>query len=112
MTAITIHPSTIHPSTIHADPIQPRPVISDRPYGWDREGTAMLLHEALARIRQQEAQQAAREYALGRSVTAGRRWAVLARFAARRAARARAGAGAAPLDRGSYAVASALRGAV
>ncbi len=56
----------------------------------DREGTLMLLHEALARSRQQEAEQAAREFALARSFTAGRRWALLARFAARRAARARA----------------------
>jgi hypothetical protein len=57
----------------------------------DHEGTTMLLHyEALARSRQQEAEQAAREYALARSFTAGRRWAVLARFAARRAERARA----------------------
>ncbi|MBA2322733.1 MAG: hypothetical protein H0V92_01495 [Pseudonocardiales bacterium] len=56
----------------------------------DREGTTMLLHEALARSRQQEAEQAAREFALARSITAGRRWAVLARFAARRAERARA----------------------
>lgn len=51
----------------------------------------MLLHEALARTRQQEAEQAARDYRLARSVTAGRGWAVLARFATRRAARARAG---------------------
>ncbi len=64
-------------------PVQPRPAR-------DREGTAMLIHEALARSRQREAEQAAREFALARSITAGRRWAVLARFAARRAERARA----------------------
>jgi hypothetical protein len=63
----------------------PNPVVRDR------EGTLMLLHEALARSRQQEAEQAAREHALVRSVTAGRRWAGLARFASRRAERARAG---------------------
>ncbi len=57
----------------------------------DREGTTMLLHEALARSRQREAEQAAREYALARSLNAGHRWAVLARFATRRAERARAG---------------------
>lgn len=57
----------------------------------DREGTLMLLHEALARSRQQEAEQAARDHALARSVTAGRRWARLARFASRRAERARSG---------------------
>ncbi len=78
---------------IHTEPTQPHPVVRDR------EGTAMSLHEALARIRQQEAQQFAREYALARGVTAGRRWAAIARFAARRAARADTGA--APLDRGA-----------
>ena len=57
----------------------------------DREGTEMLLlHEALARSRMREAEEAARQYALARSVTAGRRWALLARFAERRAERARA----------------------
>jgi hypothetical protein len=69
----------------------PRPVVRDR------EGTAMLLHEALARSRQQEAIRAAQRHALARSVAAGRTWSVLARFAARRAARARAAAGVAPL---------------
>jgi hypothetical protein len=68
-------------------PPMPAPV-SAQPV--DREGTTMLLHEALARSRQKEAEQAAREYALARSVTAGRRWAVLARFASRRAEHARA----------------------
>ena len=50
------------------------------------EGTAMLLHEALARSRMREAEQAAREYALVRALTAGRRWRMLARYAKRRAA--------------------------
>ena len=50
------------------------------------EGTAMLLHEALARSRMREAEQAAREYALVRALTAGRRWQMLARFAQQRAA--------------------------
>jgi hypothetical protein len=50
------------------------------------EGTAMLLHEALARSRMREAEQAAREYALVRALTAGRRWQMLARYAQRRAA--------------------------
>jgi hypothetical protein len=68
----------------------PRPVVRDR------EGTAMLLHEALARSRQQEAIRAAERHALARSVAAGRTWSTLSRFAARRAARARAAAGAAP----------------
>jgi hypothetical protein len=61
-----------------------------RPVTRDREGTPMLLHEALARSRQQEAREAARHHALVRQFTAGRRWASLAGFAARRAARARA----------------------
>jgi len=50
------------------------------------KGTAMLLHEALARSRMREAEQAAREYALVRALTAGRRWRMLARYANRRAA--------------------------
>jgi len=50
------------------------------------EGTAMLLHEALARSRMREAEQAAREYALVRALTAGRRWGMLARYANRRGA--------------------------
>lgn len=56
------------------------------------EGTAMLLHEALARSRMREAEQAAREYALVRALTAGRRWRMLARYAQRRAAKAAAAA--------------------
>ena len=56
------------------------------------EGTAMLLHEALARSRMREAEQAAREYALVRALTAGRRWRMLARYAQRRAAEAAAAA--------------------
>jgi len=50
------------------------------------EGTAMLLHEALARSRMREAEQAARDYALVRALTAGRGWRMLARYANRRAA--------------------------
>ena len=50
------------------------------------EGTAMLLHEALARSRMREAEQAARDYALVRALTAGRRWRMLVRYANRRAA--------------------------
>ena len=63
---------------------QTRPVVVR-----DREGTEMLLHEALARSRHQEAVEAARQHALVRRFTAGRRWASLAGFAARRAERAR-----------------------
>jgi hypothetical protein len=63
---------------------QPRPVVRDG------EGTEMLLHEALARSRHQEAVAAARRHALVRQFTAGRRWALLAGYAARRAERARA----------------------
>ena len=57
--------------------------------------TVLLLHEALARSRQTEAEQAAREHRLARSVTAGRTWsrlARLARFAQRRAERSRTAA--------------------
>jgi hypothetical protein len=64
-----------------------------RPVVQNREGTEMLLHEALARSRHQEAVAAARQYALARHFTAGRRWASLAAFAARRAERARAAVG-------------------
>jgi hypothetical protein len=60
----------------------------------------MLLHEALARSRHQEAMQAAQRYALARPLAAGRAWATLARFAARRAARARAAAGVTSHDSG------------
>jgi len=66
-----------------------------RPVVRDREGIAMLLHEALARSRHQEALAAARQQALFRQFTAGRRWASLAGYAARKAERARAAARAA-----------------
>ena len=92
--------------TTPSTPAMTRPVVRDR------EGTAMLLHEALARCRHQEALAAARHHALVRQFTAGRRWAWLAGFAARRAARARGVAGAAPLDRGSRAAVGGLRSAV
>jgi hypothetical protein len=85
--------------------VQPQPIR-------DREGTVMLLHEALARCRQQEAEQAAREYALARSVSAGRRWARLARFASRRAEQARAAAAGIHVQRGSRAAVDGLRSAV
>lgn len=53
------------------------------------EGIVMLLlHEALARSRMREAEQAAREYALARALRDGRRWRMLARYAERRAAAA------------------------
>jgi hypothetical protein len=68
----------------------PQTAALTRPVVRDREGTEMLLHEALARSRHQEALDAARQYALVRRFTAGRRWASLAGFAARRAQRARA----------------------
>ena len=90
--------------TVPSDLAVPRPAVRDR------EGTAMLLHEALARSRQQEAMQAAQRYALARPLAAGRTWAVLARFAARRAARARAAAGVTPRE-GVLATQGGLRGA-
>ena len=55
--------------------VTPHDADRDRP---STEGTAMLLHEALARSRMREAEQAAREYALVRALTAGRRWRMLA----------------------------------
>ncbi|MBA3907670.1 MAG: hypothetical protein H0X35_13445 [Pseudonocardiales bacterium] len=57
------------------------------------EGIVMLLlHEALARSRMREAEQAAREHALARALIQGRRWRMLARYADRRAAAATAAA--------------------
>jgi hypothetical protein len=81
--------------------LDPRPVVRTRPRLVDRwiEENPMLLYEALARSRQREAEEAARRYRLARSVVAGRRWARLAAFASRRAARARAAVGAAPPER-------------
>jgi hypothetical protein len=72
------------------DFMTPQTAALTRPVVRDREGTEMLLHEALARCRHQEALDAARQHALVRRFTAGRRWASLAGFAARRAERARA----------------------
>jgi hypothetical protein len=53
-----------------------------------REISEMLMHEALARARMQEAEQAAQQYRLARRVAAARRWQRLAAWAASRAARA------------------------
>jgi hypothetical protein len=55
-----------------------------------REINEMLMHEALARARMREAEQAAREDRLARRVAAARSWQRLASWAASRAARARA----------------------
>jgi hypothetical protein len=75
------------------DFMTPQTAALTRPVVRDREGTEMLLHEALARSRHQEAVAAARQHALARQFTAGRRWASLAGYAARRAQRARVAAG-------------------
>jgi hypothetical protein len=48
----------------------------------------MLVHEALARMRMREAEQAAHEYRQARRVASARRWHRLAKWAARRAERA------------------------
>lgn len=53
-----------------------------------REISEMLLQEALARARMQEAEQAAQQYRLARRVAAASSWQRLATWAARRAARA------------------------
>ena len=73
---------------IHLDrPADPRAAL-------DARGTApLLLHEALARSRQHDAEQAAREHRLARRLTAGRGWTRLAAYAAGRAQRARTGSG-------------------
>ena len=64
-----------------------------RPAARDREAMSMLLHEALARSRQREAEEAARRYRLVRSATAqrGRSFELLGALF-RRSARARAAA--------------------
>lgn len=49
----------------------------------------MLFYEALARARIREAEEEARRYRIARRLTAGRRWAWLARYATARAERAR-----------------------
>ena len=72
------------------DHMHPQTAALTRPVVRNREGTEMLLHEALARSRHQEALEAARQHALVRRFTAGRRWASLAGYTARRAERARA----------------------
>ena len=55
----------------------------------NQENAMTLIHEALARSHQQEAQRVADEYRLARRVTAGRRWSRLASWASARAERAR-----------------------
>ncbi len=90
-------------STTPSTPALTRPVLHNR------EGSEMLLHEALARSRHQEAMAAARNHALVRQFTAGRRWASLAGYAARRAERARAVAGASPPGQGSRVAVSGAR---
>lgn len=80
--------------------IAPLAPLSEDPWSAvrDREAMPMLFHEALARLRQREAEEAARRYRLARSFVAGRRWAQLTGFAARRAARVRAAAGSVPSE--------------
>ena len=55
-----------------------------------KEINEMLMHEALARARMREAEQAAEQYRLARRVAAARSWQRFARWAGRRAARANA----------------------
>ncbi len=71
--------------------------VRDRADRHTRGREMLIFHEALARSRQHEAEQAAREHTLARKLVAGRRWTMLARFATRRAERARAAAGEVPL---------------
>ncbi|MBC3190274.1 hypothetical protein H7X46_04255 [Pseudonocardia sp. C8] len=56
----------------------------------NQENAMTLIHEALARSHQREAQRAAAEHRLARRLTAGRRWSRLASWASARAERARA----------------------
>jgi hypothetical protein len=62
------------------------PMTTDTP---TKGANLMLLHEALARIRMREAEQAAREHRMARQLTAGRTLLRLAQWLARRAERAR-----------------------
>ncbi|ANY05894.1 hypothetical protein [Pseudonocardia sp. HH130630-07] len=55
----------------------------------NQENVVTLIQEALARSHQHEAQRAAAEHRLARSIVAGRRWARLAAWASARAERAR-----------------------
>jgi hypothetical protein len=66
-------------------------VIRDHEDRYTQGHGMLLMNEALARSRSREAEQAAREHAIARQLLAGRRWARLADFAARRAQRARDG---------------------
>ena len=54
------------------------------------ENAMTLIHEALARSHQQEAQREAAEYRLARRLCAARRWTRLANWVSARAERARA----------------------
>lgn len=77
---------------LQGPPTSGRVTVRDREDLHIRGRGMLLLNEALARSRQREAELAAREHALARRFVAGRRWTMLARFAARRAERARAAA--------------------
>lgn len=73
-------------------PMDPPASYDTRPVVRDREGMPMLLHEALARSRQREAEEAARRYRLVRAAVAARpRRSVLGALF-RRTARTRAAA--------------------
>ncbi|MBW0091016.1 hypothetical protein I4I73_19230 [Pseudonocardia sp. KRD-184] len=67
----------------------PSGAVRDREDRLSRGHWMLLMNEALARSRQQEAEQAARDHALARQLVAGRTWARLAAFAQRRAESAR-----------------------
>ncbi|MBA2324217.1 MAG: hypothetical protein H0V92_09485 [Pseudonocardiales bacterium] len=60
-----------------------------RPISAAQGGPRMWMYEALSRARIQETEQEARRRRMVRELTAGRRWNQLARFASRRAERAR-----------------------
>lgn len=79
-----------HLTTATALPAE-RSARRDRSTGLVNQENAMsLIHEALARSHQQEAQREAAEYRLARRLSAARRWTRLATWVSVRAERARA----------------------
>ncbi|MEV1295671.1 hypothetical protein [Pseudonocardia sp. NPDC049635] len=79
-----------HLTTATALPAE-RPAHRDRTTGLvNQESTMSLIHEVLARSRQQEIQREAAQYRLARRLSAARRWTRLATWVSVRAERARA----------------------
>lgn len=85
----TTEPTTTHPAGRGGDTAH----LADTAHHVNQENAMTLIHEAMARSDQQQAQREAAEYRLARRFTAGRRWSRLASWASARAERARARAG-------------------